>query len=210
MISNDRKKNGRVCEFGRLCNLNGKIVRGDGQWDNPLAFLVGEAPGYDEFISGYPFVGKSGQELDMYLRRFAKISRERCWVDNLVRCRPKRNKDPKVAVVAYCTDHWLRKTVLEIRPEIIVSVGRLSTQWFTGTKENMEKLHGIPLHGQLDDHEFTLLPIYHPASGLHSTHMMRFIINDFQALGQLVRGQIEPRQPNKQAVDYRLVEVADE
>ena len=43
------------------------LVFGEGNGEAPALMLVGEAPGEQESISGRPFVGKAGKNLDAFL-----------------------------------------------------------------------------------------------------------------------------------------------
>lgn len=57
---------------------------------NPDMVIIGEAPGFWEADKGHPFVGKAGQFLNIHLSR-AGIMRHRCYVTNLLPCRPPGN-----------------------------------------------------------------------------------------------------------------------
>jgi len=195
----------RVCGYGKDCPLNGSFVGGAGS-DSPVAMLVGEAPGGAEEAIGTPFVGKSGQELDMYLYKFAHIRRDKCYITNVVKCRPPNNRDPSVGEIAYCTEHCLVKEITRIRPKVIGTIGRVATSWFAGHKTTMEHVHGIPGYGWWnDEYQFIVVPMYHPAYGLHSTRRMQYIINDFRVLGEVVRGKVKPRNVVAAEYDYRRV-----
>ncbi len=69
---------------------------------NPDADLmfVGEAPGRDEDLQGQPFVGRSGKLLDRLMAEELGIDRGRCYIANVVKCRPPENRDPKPDEIA--------------------------------------------------------------------------------------------------------------
>jgi DNA polymerase len=152
--------------------------------EHALAMLIGEAPGQDEEESGFPFVGKSGRELSMYLQDFARIPRNRFHITNLCRCRPPKNRDPHKTEIDICSSHLLVE-LDEVRPRIIGTIGRLSTQWFLEQRIPMEKVHGMVF--EHDDR--VIVPLYHPAAGLHSPRRMKEIIEDFKILGEVIRGE---------------------
>ncbi len=183
-----------------------KPVWGTGS-DSPLCMLIGEAPGADEESYGVPFVGKSGQELTMYLTRFSHITRDRCWVTNLIKCRPPKNRDPHKEEIDYCIRHYLWEEIEHTMPSIIGTVGRIATQHFLGNV-TMEKVHGIPQPGNYGCTvgDFVVVPLYHPAYGLHSPRQMKDVIEDFTALGRVIRGQLKPRQEGEMELDYKLEE----
>lgn len=65
-------------------------VQPDGPF-NARIMIVGEAPGADEVTEGKPFVGQSGKELNRMLHE-AGISRSECFMTNVMRERPPKNK----------------------------------------------------------------------------------------------------------------------
>jgi len=186
-----------------LAKTRTNIVHGNGP-KHALAFLVGEAPGKEEDRAGEPFVGKAGKELDgQYLHHFAGIPRNACYVTNLVKCRPPRNRDPKPEEISAC-GKWLEKELDRIEPSVIVTLGRYSLAWFLGEEADLSVIHGIPQYwyGEI------LLPCYHPAAGLHDTRMMIMIQRDFEMLGKVLRGEAKPEYWDDpiQNTDYRAVE----
>lgn len=183
-----------------LCPLAGRPVEPSGR---PLSaiWIIGEAPGADEDAMGRPFVGQSGQELTMYLRRFARINRDICYITNLVQCRPPANRDPKAEEINNCTEAFLTPTLKSYSSKTICTVGRLATQWFLG-HVNMSKVHGIPHHAK----GHVIVPAYHPAYGMRSTIYMQHIINDFRALGDVVRGNRRPVDTSSETLDYKGVD----
>ena len=166
------------------CSLWGHAMVGAEENPHPVAMLVGEAPGQEEEESGFPFVGKSGRELTMYLRDFTRVPRNRFFILNLVNCRPPKNRDPLQGEIEVCSAHLL-VALGEIEPRIVGTIGRLSTQWFLGRGIPMEKAHGMVFErdGRI------VVPLYHPAYGLHSPRRMKEIIEDFVVLGEVIRGE---------------------
>ena len=63
------------------------MVFGVGDPDADLMF-VGEAPGRDEDLQGEPFVGRSGRLLDRLIEEELGGDRSRCYIANVVKCRP--------------------------------------------------------------------------------------------------------------------------
>ena len=168
-----------------------QVVWGSGPADAKV-MLIGEAPGKMEDKIGRPFVGPAGQELDHYLER-AGLRREDCYVDNLVKCRPPNDRNPKPEEIAECSPH-LRNTLqaaMLTTPPVIGTLGAFSTRWFLGEDADLERMHGIPQVARVGSCEVTVVPIYHPAYGLHETGMMARIAQDFEALASVVKGKLE-------------------
>ena len=82
-----------ACEKCDLCKTRTQVVFGTGSPTAEVLF-VGEGPGQKEDEQGLPFVGRSGQLLDVYLETI-KLSRQKnIFIANIVKCRPPGNRDP--------------------------------------------------------------------------------------------------------------------
>jgi DNA polymerase len=139
-----------------LAELSDHLVFGEGAPDADL-MIVGEAPGEDEDLSGRPFVGRAGQLLDKVLAS-VEIERDDVYVTNLVKHRPPGNRNPRPEEIAASAPLLLEQIRL-VRPQLIVPLGNVPTQWFLDTKEGITKLRGR----WADWHGVRVLPMYHPA-----------------------------------------------
>jgi uracil-DNA glycosylase len=149
-----------TCTRCRLSEGRTNVVFGMGDPHASLMF-IGEGPGEQEDKQGLPFVGRSGQLLDRLLREELGITREQVYIANVVKCRPPANRDPKPDEIESCRP-YLRQQLDLIRPAVVVSLGRFSTQWLLETTEGITKLRGrsYPFaHG-------VLIPTLHPAAAL--------------------------------------------
>ena len=90
--------------------------------------LVGEAPGYNEDMTGIPFVGKSGKDLDDLLFE-AGFQRQDVHVANVLMCRPPGNRDPEPSEVENCSP-WLWEHMRQVNPKVIVCFGKFSLHQF--------------------------------------------------------------------------------
>jgi len=159
-------------------------VPGDGPMPARI-MLVGEAPGQNEDKTGKPFQGQAGKYLD-YLLESINLPREFCYITNLTKCRPPNNRDPEPEEVEACAPRWLDMEVSIVNPSIIVALGAYAARFLLGSNEfTMEHGHGIPV----DKGDCIILPVYHPAAGLHQSRLMRFVQDDFAVLGRLVAGE---------------------
>ena len=181
----------------KTCTLSHNPIPSSGPPDSFL-LLVGEAPGNDEEVLGQFFIGKAGHELNNYLSMI-NIPRSRCYITNVLRCRPPRDRDPKPSEISACSHH-LRDDVLMTQPRVIATLGGYATRWFLGNV-NMERVHGIPFpyDGIVKS---TIVPIYHPAAGLHDSTNMSKILSDFQVLSQVIQGTLHPRQITSPTPQY--------
>ena len=70
-----------------------KLVFGDGNPKSKI-MLIGEAPGYEEDISGLPFVGAAGKKLDEMINAIGLNRRKNVYITNIVPWRPPNNRTP--------------------------------------------------------------------------------------------------------------------
>ena len=155
---------------------NARLVPGVGPRPCPVAFY-GEAPGRQEQNFGRPFVGDAGAVLTLFLSWFG-IARHTVFVSNLVKYWPgEGNPDPSPADIA--RDAALLEEELEtVRPRLIVALGRFAASHFLGYPVDMDLMHGIPHWGK---DKRIVIPVYHPAVGLHDLSMAQRTWFDLQA-----------------------------
>jgi uracil-DNA glycosylase len=149
-----------TCTRCRLAEGRTQVVFGMGDQAAPLMF-IGEGPGQEEDRQGLPFVGRSGKLLDQLLHEELGITRERCYIANVVKCRPPGNRDPKPDEIDSCRPYLVQQLDL-IRPRVVVTLGRFAAQWLLETTEGITSLRGrsYPFaHG-------VLIPTLHPAAAL--------------------------------------------
>jgi uracil-DNA glycosylase len=139
-----------------LADLSDRLVFGDGDPDADL-MIVGEAPGEEEDLSGRPFVGRAGQLLDKVLASVG-IDRADTYITNMVKFRPPGNRNPRPDEIEASVPLLLEQ-IRTIRPQVIVTLGNVPTQWFLGSKDGITRLRGR----WSDWHGIRVLPLYHPA-----------------------------------------------
>jgi uracil-DNA glycosylase family 4 len=142
-----------------------KVVFGVGDANADLMF-VGEGPGRDEDLKGEPFVGRSGQLLDRLMQEELGITRDRCYIANVVKCRPPGNRDPHPEEVASCRP-YLEAQIELIHPRVVVTLGNFATRLLLDTTDGITKLRGrsYPFHGGW------LVPTFHPSAALRGNPM---------------------------------------
>jgi DNA polymerase len=147
------------------CPLAGgrtNVVFGVGDPNADLMF-VGEGPGQQEDLKGEPFVGRSGQLLDRLMTEEIGIGRDRCYIANVVKCRPPGNRDPLPDEITSCRP-FLEQQVDIIDPKVIVTLGNFASKLLLDTTEGITKLRGkvYPYRGRV------IVPTYHPSAALRS------------------------------------------
>lgn len=190
------------------CPHTHRCVGPDGPIDASV-FCIGEAPGYDEDQGGRPFIGRAGREFNEHYLHLAGLHRDEIYITNTVQCRPDQNRKPRYAEVWGCAPNHIPKELNRVGPKVVVLMGAtacsLLERW--GGKPDLDAEHGIPRQGRLFDWEGWIVPMYHPAAGLHDSSMMTPLMEDWEKLGvwletgewQWARDQIGKR-------DYRLLD----
>ena len=149
------------CTRCGLCTTRTQTVFGSGNKQADW-MLVGEAPGQHEDEQGLPFVGNAGLLLTEMLRAIG-LSREEVFITNILKCRPPNNRDPHADEVERCNDYLLRQ-MQQVRPKIILALGRIAAQTLLKTDAPLSRLRGKV-------HTFNNTPVvvlYHPAYLLRS------------------------------------------
>lgn len=149
-----------LCKSCNKCGLSQtrtNVVFGVGPKDADILF-VGEGPGEQEDRQGEPFVGAAGKLLDDMLS-IIDLSRENCYIANIVKCRPPQNRDPRDEEQAACID-YLRNQVALIQPKIIVCLGRIAAKKLINPDFRITREHGqwICKNG------IWMTAIYHPSA----------------------------------------------
>lgn len=144
------------CTKCRLCQTRTRTVFGEGDADAKV-FFIGEGPGENEDLTGLPFVGRAGELLNKMVGAMG-LRREQAFISNIVKCRPPGNREPAADETGTCTPYLLRQLEI-VRPRVIVTLGRPSSQYMLQSKLSMSRLRG-QWH---DWRGIKLMPTYHPA-----------------------------------------------
>ncbi len=145
------------CQLCKLCKSRTNVAFGSGHARARL-MVVGEGPGEEEDKQGVPFVGRAGQLLTKMLASVG-FDRERdCYIANVVKCRPERNRNPEPDEVAACSP-FLMAQIDTVRPHVILALGNFAAQTLIGTKEGITRLRGKTYAFRTA----VLVPTFHPA-----------------------------------------------
>lgn len=168
-----------ACRSCGLCTTRNNVVFEAGNREAKLMF-VGEGPGEQEDRQGIPFVGAAGQFLDEMLS-IIDVDRKRCYIANIVKCRPPQNRDPLPAESEACMP-WLREQFRLLRPKIVVCLGRIAAQRMIRPDFSVTKEHGqfIEKGGIL------FMGTFHPAALLRQPQNKPTAFEDFVALRETI------------------------
>ena len=145
------------CSWCNLRQTRTNVVFGVGAKDADVMF-VGEGPGEQEDLKGEPFVGPAGLLLDDMLS-IIDLNRENCYIANIVKCRPPRNRDPEENEQEACIG-YLKNQIALIKPKIIVCLGRIAAQKLISPEFRITKEHGT----WINRNGIWMTAIYHPSA----------------------------------------------
>lgn len=128
------------CQKCGLCATRKNVVFGQGV-QNAEVLFVGEGPGANEDAQGLPFVGRSGQLLDVYLDTIDLSREKNIFIGNIVKCRPPENRDPTQEEQDACIP-WLRAQFRLLQPKIVVCLGRIAAKVMIDKNYAIMKQHG--------------------------------------------------------------------
>ncbi len=127
------------CRACPLAETRNRVVFGVGPTKTPVLF-VGEGPGQQEDLQGEPFVGPAGRLLDEMLS-IIDLSRENCYIANVVKCRPPGNRDPHESEQQACVG-FLYEQIRLLQPKIIVCLGRIAAGVLIDRDYRISRQHG--------------------------------------------------------------------
>lgn len=204
----------------REANLSHVYVGGEGERDQPIAMLIGEAPGAYEETHKRPFVGDAGIVLrdlmaiaGLYPQAWktgavgpnyqeptvdpAGSYAPNCWLTNVVKFRPPRNRTPEpneiMSVRALLRDEWNAIN----RPQVVIPVGGVALHALYGRRISILAVAG-ECHRQMSATvpglDLFIWPMVHPSFGLRlgSTYIQDLIERDWQKLGEWLKNFTTP------------------
>ena len=87
------------------------------------------------------------------------LGRHNCYITNIVKCRPPRNRDPENEEQQACI-HYLRNQVALIRPKIIICLGRVAAKRLIDPDYRITREHGQ----WICSNGVWMTAIYHPSA----------------------------------------------
>ena len=130
----------------------------NGSPQSPL-MLIGEGPGGVEDQYGVPLVGPSGQLLDKALAS-VKVTRDKVYTSNIIKCRPKGNRTPSLDEATFCAGLCLDKEVASVRPKVIVALGSVALKYLKEPDARITRDRGVWFQTKFG---IEAIATYHPA-----------------------------------------------
>ena len=164
------------CTGCGLCETRHNVVFGVGREDTDVLF-VGEGPGEQEDLQGEPFVGPAGKLLDDMLSILDLDRTSNCYIANIVKCRPPRNRDPLETEQEACIG-YLRNQVALIKPKIIVCLGRIAAKKLIDPDFRITRQHGQWFRRG----DFWMMATFHPSALLRDVSKRPEAFDDLMSL----------------------------
>ena len=169
------------CTRCGLCEGRNNVVFGIGNEEADIMF-VGEGPGEQEDLKGIPFVGPAGMLLDDMLSIIDLDRNKNCYIANIVKCRPPRNRDPLETEQDACIG-YLRNQVALVKPKIIVCLGRIAAKRLIDPDYRITREHGqwVQRGG------IWMTAIYHPSALLRDVSKRPETFDDLLSIREKLR-----------------------
>ena len=169
------------CTRCGLCETRHTVVFGVGAKNADVMF-VGEGPGEQEDLKGEPFVGPAGKLLDDMLSIIDIDRNTNCYIANIVKCRPPRNRDPLETEQESCIG-YLRNQVALIQPKIIVCLGRIAAKRLIDPEYRITRQHGQ----WIQKNGIWMTAIYHPSALLRDVSKRPETFEDLLSIREKIR-----------------------
>ena len=165
------------CTKCGLCATRTNVVFGIGN-ENADIMFIGEGPGEQEDLQGFPFVGAAGQLLDDMLS-IIDIDRTNCYIANIVKCRPPRNRDPEELEQEACIGYLFRQIEL-VSPKVVVCLGRIAAKRLISPDYRITREHGSWVYRN----GIWMTAIYHPSALLRDVSKRPETFDDLLSIRQ--------------------------
>ena len=174
------QKSCNSCTKCGLCRTRKNVVFGVGNQNADIMF-VGEGPGEQEDLQGIPFVGAAGKLLDDMLS-IIDIDRTNCYIANIVKCRPPRNRDPEEMEQEACIDYLFRQIEL-VNPKVIICLGRVAAKRLIHQDFRITREHGM----WTNRNGIWMSAIYHPSALLRDLSKRPETFDDLLAIREKLK-----------------------
>jgi uracil-DNA glycosylase len=143
----------------------------------PIAMLVGQAPGKTEVVDRRPFAGRAGRTMFRWFAEVAieeQVARRRIYIAAITRCFPgpspsgRGDRVPSPTEISNCST-WLDAEIALIAPRVIIPVGRLAIERFLGSRPLDEQVGRAHRLSELPGSPIAI-PLPHPSGASSWIH----------------------------------------
>ena len=108
------------------------------------------------------------------------------FITNVVKCRPPRNRPPRVSEIAACRPYLNRQIDL-IDPKVICLLGNSAIKTLLSKEISVGEAHGEAYRKG----NRLYMPLYHPAAALYNFNLKPMLFEDMERLRSLMRGEVK-------------------
>ncbi len=150
--------------------------------DNADVLLLGEAPGKEEDEKARPFVGRSGQLLDLMLAEIGLSRASNVLISNTIYWRPPGNRDPTQGEIVACLP-FVERLVALSQPKLLILTGKSAAHTVLKREDGVMKLRGRRLLYTREglDTPINVMVMLHPAYLLRQPQQKRLAWADLLA-----------------------------
>jgi uracil-DNA glycosylase family 4 len=170
--------------------------------------LIGEGPNKSEDRKGIPFVGPSGKELNYLYLPTTGYQRDEVGCTNATLCSFRGYRNPSLDEARVCAGFHLPGELDSFDPEVIVALGAIACSLFKPAVD-LELQHGKPFIGRLCQWIGPVLPLYHPAGGIHDSKLMIQLLRDFPVLKDVLAGWEQHKVAPWKGITKRITTTAE-
>ena len=154
----------------------GNLVLSDGP--SPCDWMfIGEAPGYQEHMTGRPMVGPAGRLLNRLLEYYTQLRRNNVYITNVCKHRPPDNATPKLTEARKYLP-YLMEEIAWVQPKVIITIGAVAAHIFDRKLKMLDE-HGVArLHCIENVWEGVWVPWWHTAYALRLPNIFEQIASD--------------------------------
>ena len=168
------EKMAKDCRCCHLSDSRGQVIFGSGDPKAGLMF-IGDYPGTEDEKQGLPFVGKAGDLLTKIIHAMG-FTRENVYLCNVIKCSLSGKSGPVQEEINACLS-LLHRQIQAIQPDIICTLGEVSTHAVLKTTEPLSALRGR-FHQY--SNSINVMPTYHPALLLTDESKKRDVWEDMK------------------------------
>lgn len=199
------------CNWQRKCAKcpgTNKCIAGDGPTPARV-YMWGERPGTEEERYGSrPFSGRTGKELNENYLYLAGLQRNDIYFANTVRCADDVTKTPGNPLIESCSRTFMPYELDAVKPLFLVPLGATACSILPDI--NLDLHHGMPLKRDLWGKSYFVVPMFHPAFGLHDPRKMTPMLDDWKRLRLILDGRYRIIKDACPTTDYRWATGYDE
>jgi len=178
--------------------------------ENPVIYVVGEAPGPEENKVGLPFVGRAGKYITELMNQLG-LTEQNCRFFNVVRCYPQKSDEdtgfraPNDEEIQACSN-YLIDDIIEHKPKVIIPVGGTAAKFFL--KENFSSItraRGTVYNVEISGTTYPVVPTYHPSYLMrqyNNDSLRNECISDFKAAMQIALNEYSDEVVSTNKRDY--------